>query len=230
MSTKSRSGLWSWRSGLFHVRGPDIPRSLGLTVIAVAAGVVAASSAIAWNGDVPKWEASILEFINGWPDWFEPAMWFLQQPGVLFFPVAAGAVIAFTTRRWHYALPFVLLPAFKLIIEKGVVKPLVDRSRPSTSVGPQIQARGSAGLDEPSFPSGHTTTAIATALLIAAFLPAKWRPLPIIWGVVVAIARLYYGEHNFLDVTAGAALAVIFATSAWMLIISRWVGDGPVTT
>ncbi len=229
MTTKPQPGLRGWRSGLFHVRGPEIPRSLGLALITIAAGVIGVSGAIAWNGNVPGWEVSILEFINGWPDWLEPFMWFLQQPGVLFSPVIAGAVIAFTTRRWHYALPFLLLPVFKLIIEKQAIKPLVDRSRPFTSVGPEIQARGSALLDEPSFPSGHTTTAVATGLLIAAFLPAKWRPLPVAWGLIVAIARVYYGEHNVLDVVAGTALGVIFATSAWLLIISRWVDDGPVT-
>lgn len=230
MTAEPRAGLRDWRTALFHVRGPAISRSLGLTIVVFAVVVLAASSAIAWDGDVPAWEASILEFINGWPDWLEPAMWFLQQPGVLLSPVVAGAVIAASTRRWHYVLPFFLLPIFKLIIEKQVVKPLVDRPRPFTSVGPEIQARGSALLDEPSFPSGHTTTAVATGLLIAAFLPAKWRPLPIAWGVVVAIARVYYGEHNILDVVAGAALGVVFVTTAWMFIISRWVGDGPVTT
>lgn len=228
MTTRPGSGLRSWRTGLFHVRGPGIARPRGLAAIAVAIALVVASSAIAWDGEVTGWEISILKFINGWPDWLEPIMWFLQQPGVLLSPVVAGVIIAFTTRRWHYALPFVLLPVFKLIIEKQLVKPLVDRPRPYTSVGPEIEARGSSLLDEPSFPSGHTTTAVATGLLIAAFLPAKWRPLPIVWGVVVGIARMYYGEHNVLDVVAGASLGFIFATAAWLFIISRWVDDGPV--
>ena len=213
---------------IFHVRGPKVGTRSAFFVLIGAAAVVALSAAIAWDGDVPQWELSILEFFNGWPDSLEPVMWFVQQPGVLFAPVVAGAVIVLMTRRWHYMLPFVLLPVYKLVVEKRFVKPLVDRRRPFTSVGPEINARGSADLDGTSFPSGHATTAVATGLLIAAFLPPKWRPLPIGWGFAVAIARLYYGEHNTLDVVAGAGLAIFFVTFIHVVLINRWVGDGTV--
>jgi hypothetical protein len=216
-----------WRSNLFWVRGPALDPRVGLVAIAVLTGIVALCCAIAWDGDVPGWEASILEFFNSWPDSLEPAMWVLQQPGVLFFPYIAGAIIVLSTRRWHYAIPFALLPVFKLTVEKELVKPLVDRSRPYTSVGPEIEARGSALLDQPAFPSGHATTAAAAGLLIAAFLPARWRLIAIIWGYSVGIVRLWYGEHNFLDVVAGAALGTIFAAASYLLLFNRWVGDGP---
>lgn len=213
-----------------HVRGPKLGPRTALLVSIGAAAVVALSAAVAWDGDVPQWELSILEFFNGWPDWLEPAMWFVQQPGVLLSPVVAGIVIVLATRRWHYMLPFVLLPAYKLVVEKRLVKPLVDRTRPFTSVGPEINARGDADLDGTSFPSGHATTAVATGLLIALFLPPKWRPLPIGWGVAVAMARLYFGEHNTLDVVAGAGLAVFYVTFIYVVFINRWVGDGPAGT
>jgi undecaprenyl-diphosphatase len=216
-----------WRTSIFWVRGPALDPRVGIGAVAVLAGVVALCCAVAWNGDVPGWEEDALKFVNGWPDWLEPVMWALQQPGVLFFPYAAGAIIVLTTRRWHYAIPFALLPIFKLTVEKELVKPLVDRSRPSTSIGPEIEARGSALLDQPAFPSGHATTAAATGLLIAAFLPAKWRPIPIIWGFFVGIVRLYYGEHNVLDVVAGAALGTIFVVASYLVLFNRWVGDGP---
>jgi membrane-associated phospholipid phosphatase len=228
-STNSRRDARTWRSGLFHVRGPALDPRVGIAAIVALTGVVAVCCAVAWNGDVPGWEQAALKFFNGWPDWLEPVMWVIQQPGVLFFPYAVGAVIVLATRRWHYALPFALLPIFKLTVEKELVKPLVERARPFSSVGPEIEARGSALLDEPAFPSGHATTAAATGLLIAAFLPVRWRPVAIIWGFFVGLARLYYGEHNLLDVVAGASLGTIFAVAIYLLLFNRWVGDGPAS-
>ncbi len=223
-----RPSLGQWRSSVFHVRGPRLEVPTAATIIAVLLGTVIVCSIVAWDGTVPGWERAGLEFFNDWPDWLEPGRWVVQQPGVLLFPCAVGGVVALASRRWHYAVPFAILPIYKLLLEKGVVKSLVERARPFTSIGPEITARGSAGLEEASFPSGHTTTAVATGLLVAAFLPKKWRPLPILWGLAVGIARLYYGEHNVLDVVAGAALGGIFATLASAALINRWVGDGPV--
>ena len=40
----------------------------------------------------------------------------------------------------------------------------------------------------------------------------KWRPIPLIWAVVVGVARLYYGEHNMLDVVAGFAMGTMCQT------------------
>ena len=92
-NTDSRRTRTRWRSGLFHVRGPALDPRVGITAIVALAGVVAICCAVAWNGDVPGWEQATLKFFNGWPDWLEPAMWVIQQPGVLFFPYAVGALI-----------------------------------------------------------------------------------------------------------------------------------------
>jgi undecaprenyl-diphosphatase len=184
--------------------------------------LVLVSSAVAWDGNVPRWEASILEFINGWPDALEPFMWTLQQVGVLFAPVVAGLIVVSFTRKWQHLIPFVLILPLKLGIEKGLVKQLVQRERPYVSVGDHIVVRGDA-FEGLSFPSGHTTTAFALAILLTAFLPPKWRPVPIIWAFIVGIARMYMGEHNFLDIVAGAALGTAFAYVLWFALLNRFV-------
>ncbi|MFW2381166.1 MAG: phosphatase PAP2 family protein, partial [Acidimicrobiales bacterium] len=192
-----------------------------LTVVLVCSTVVVFSSAVAWDGTVPAWEADTLRFFNGWPDWLKPAVWLLQQVGVFGAPVVAGLIIVFFTRQWQHLIPFVLVLPLKLSIEKAIVKRLVERERPFVSVGPDIEVRGPAfhGL---SFPSGHCTTAFALAVLVAAFLPPRWRILPLAWAVIVAIARLYLGEHNVLDVVAGAALGTAFATVLWFVFLNRF--------
>ena len=187
-------------------------------------GVVVVSSLIARNGEVPDWERSVLEFVNGWPDRLEAPMWFIQQVGVLAAPIVAGLVVVAFTRRWQHLVPFVLVLPLKLGIEKGLVKQLIRRERPFTSIGPEITVRGPA-FEGLSFPSGHATTAFAVAILLAAFLPSRWRPVPIVWAFGVAVARLYFGEHNLLDVVAGAALGTMFATALWFFILNRFADE-----
>lgn len=198
----------------------SLPTPLGLTIVIVATVVAVGSSLVAVDGQVPGWEEDGLRFINRWPDWLEPGVWVLQQVGVLLAPLVAGLVVARYTRNWWHLLPFALILPLKLGIEKAVVKQLVDRERPFVSVGPDITVRGPA-FDGPSFPSGHATTAFATAVLLCAFLPRRWWPLPLTWAALVGIARLYYGEHNVLDVVAGAAIGTGFATILWLVVVNR---------
>ena len=209
----------------FAVRDP-ITAPVAVSVIVAALAVVVSSSAVAWDGEVPGWEAEALRFFNDWPDWLEWIMWPLQQVGVLAAPVLGGVVIARVARRWEYVIPFLMLMPLKLIIEKAVLKQLVERQRPFVSVGPDIEVRGPA-FEGMSFPSGHATTAFAFAILVAGFVPPRWRPVPLIWAVVVGVARLYYGEHNVLDVVAGAAMGVIFGTILWWTILNRFVERDP---
>lgn len=199
-----------------------IPRHRLAVTLFTATVIVVTSSRIAWDGDVPGWEAAVLRFFNRWPDFLEPVMWVLQQVGVFVAPVVAGSIIVWFTRTWWHLVPFVLVLPAKLLIEKAIVKQLVERERPWVSVGPDIEVRGPA-FEGLSFPSGHCTTAFALAVLLSAFLPVRWRWVPISWAVAVAIARLYYGEHNLLDVVTGAALGVGFATTLWFLILNRGV-------
>jgi membrane-associated phospholipid phosphatase len=192
-----------------------------VVTVSVTIVTIVASSLVAWNGNVAGWERSVLEFINGWPNFLEPAFWVLQQPGVLFAPVIVGLVVVAQTRQWQHFVAFAAVLPLKLGIEKGLVKQLVERERPFVSAGEWVNVRGSA-FEGLSFPSGHTTTAFATAILLFAFLPKRWRPIPIIWAAVVGVARIYYGEHNALDVVAGAALGTLFATGLWFTFLNRF--------
>jgi undecaprenyl-diphosphatase len=201
-----------------------------VTLVTLTLLLVVATSAIAWDGEVPGWEAEALRFVNDWPDWIEPIMWTLQQVGVMAGPLIGGVVIAWVAGRWEYVIPFVLLMPLKLLIEKAVVKQLVERQRPFVSIGPDITVRGPA-FEGLSFPSGHATTSVAFGILVAAFLPPRWRPVPLVWAAAVCIARIYFGEHNVLDVVAGAALGTLFATILWFTILNRWVEpDGEPAT
>ncbi|MCP4224168.1 MAG: phosphatase PAP2 family protein [Actinomycetia bacterium] len=196
--------------------------SVGQTVIVsvLATVVIVVSSIVARNGTVPTWEESVLLFFNDWADWLEPLMWVLQQVGVTGAPIVAALVVYYYTRKWQYFAAFAAILPMKLLIEKGVVKQLVERDRPFESVGPHINVRGPA-FEGLSFPSGHTTTIFAIAVLLSALLPPRWRVIPVVWAAIVAIARLYFGEHNFLDVVTGAATGTLFAVLLWYAFLNR---------
>ena len=196
----------------------SVGQTLFVSVVAVT--IIVVSSLLARNGTVPDWEESVLVFFNDWADWLEPLMWVLQQVGVIGAPIVAGLVVYYFTREWLYFVAFAAILPLKLVIEKSVVKRLVERDRPFESVGAHINVRGPA-FEGLSFPSGHATTVFAVAILLAALLPPRWRMVPVAWAVIVGIARLYYGEHNFLDVVAGAAMGTLFSVLLWFAILNR---------
>lgn len=211
------------RPSSFFAARQKIDARLVALALAVGSAIVVAGSVVAWDGGVAGWEKSILKWINGWPDFLEPIMWFIQQPGVFLAPLVAGVIIVAFTRRWQHMLAFALILPLKLGIEKAVVKQLVDRQRPFTSIGPEIKVRGPA-FDGLSFPSGHSTTAFAMFVLAATFLPGRWRWLAIGWAFGVGIARMYYGEHNVLDVVVGATLGTLFAWILRLVLVNPTVG------
>ncbi len=192
-----------------------------VTVLCGALAVFLGAAAVASDGDVPGWEAEMLRFVNSWPDWLEPILWLPQQMGVLGAPVIGGILIAWAARCWKYAIPFVLLVPIKLTVEWAFLKQLIERERPFVSVGPEIELRGTP-VEGLGFPSGHATTAFAFAVLLIAFLPRRWRLVPVLGAFAVAVIRLYAGAHNVLDVVGGAAVGTIYASVLWFMILNRF--------
>ena len=201
-------------------------------LIAVACALVASA------GTVPGWEQSVFHAINDLPDWLEKPMWVFQLAGLLFVPVVV-AVGAAWFRRWRLAVALVLFVPAKLIVEKLVVKQLVERERPGTTIcSPDGQFdptcgnfRGDVPLDGLSFVSGHAIIAWGVAALLWAALPSRWRWLPVVIAILNAVARVYLGAHNPLDVIGGGAVGV--AVGTLLVMVVRPAGPivrGPVSS
>jgi undecaprenyl-diphosphatase len=188
------------------------------TVFAAACGVVASS------GEVPGWEAAIFHAINDLPDWLEAPMWVFQLAGLLLVPLVV-AVGAAAFRRWRLAAALVVFVPLKLVMEKLVVKQLVERERPGTTIcgAPDDfdetcgNFRGDVPLDGLSFVSGHAIIAWGVATLLWSVLPGRWRWLPVAIAALNAIARVYLGAHNPLDVIGGGAVGI--AIGAVLVIV-----------
>ena len=92
-----------------------------------------------------------------------------------------------------------------------VLKYSINRERPFIKY-PDIIRKSTA--ESPSFPSGHTSSAFATATSLSLFYPKWYIIIPtFVWASTVAYSRLDLGVHYPSDVLAGA---LVGTGSAWL--------------
>jgi membrane-associated phospholipid phosphatase len=100
-----------------------------------------------------------------------------------------------------------------------LIKNSVNRPRPFETY-PDILKKADGG--SPSFPSGHTAAAFATATSLSLNYPT-WKVIvpSFVWAGAVGYSRMYLGVHYPSDVLAGALLG---AGSAWLTFeINHWL-------
>ena len=147
--------------------------------------------------------------------------------------------ISNTTQMATFAVPATvlivgLIDNNKLTLKKGLylaesaaaatfisygMKYAFQRSRPYKET-PGLTADGSG--NSPSFPSGHTSAAFATATSLTLAFPKWYVAVPAyLWAASVGYSRMYLGVHYPSDVLAGA---VIGAGSAWLMYkANKWL-------
>jgi membrane-associated phospholipid phosphatase len=92
-----------------------------------------------------------------------------------------------------------------------ILKYSVNRERPYVTY-PDITKKSSAG--SPSFPSGHTSNAFATATSLSLEFPKWYIIVPsYAWAGCVGYSRMHLGVHYPSDVLAGA---IIGSGCAWL--------------
>jgi membrane-associated phospholipid phosphatase len=180
-----------------------------LVIIVASLAVFASCAVVAADGRVGPVERAAFHAVNGLPAWLYQPMLLFQYLGVLAMPLVV-AVGALAFRRWRLAAALVLVVPLKLALER-LVKLLVQRQRPGTTV-PDAILRGvhPAGL---SFVSGHAIITFAIAGLLALVLPRRWAVLGFVLASLNAVARVYLGAHNPLDVVGGAAVGLTIAAA-----------------
>jgi membrane-associated phospholipid phosphatase len=193
-----------------------VRRPVGALWAALAGlALTVAASLGALDGAVSDAEQAVFRWINELPDWLERPMWALQLLGVLVTPIAVAAV-ALVLRQWRLALALVLLAPLKLVVERQVLKALVERQRPGQNEpGAILRDVPPAGL---SFPSGHAIIAVGIATLLWPYLGRGGRIAVVVLALAVGVARVYLGAHNPLDVVAGAGLGLLLGGLLTLLV------------
>ena len=181
-----------------------------LGVVAAALVVLVVTSLVAIDG-VPAWERALFRAVNDdLPDGLEWPLWLPMQFGAILAVPAVSLLALGLWRRWSPALGLLAAGLAGWILAK-VVKDVVDRARPARLLddvvlrGGEIGGGGAEGL---GFPSGHATIAFGLATILAAFVPRRWRWVPLLGCLSVSFGRVYYGAHLPLDVVGGGALGV----------------------
>lgn len=182
-------------------------------VVAILAGtvVLAAGMVAVRDSSVSGLEESLFRAVNDLPPGLYPVLWPFQQLGVLIVgPIAA--VVAAAWRKWRLAALLLAVTVLKLVLER-VVKAVVTRERPATSIGSDVNLRGDVSVAGESFVSGHALLATAIATLVTPYLEGRWRIVPWVLVGAVAFGRVYVGAHNPLDVVCGAALGLAIGSA-----------------
>jgi undecaprenyl-diphosphatase len=164
------------------------------------------------------------------PHWFAahrtPALNHWSQIGsslgatqdILIVGAATCVVFLAVTRRWRPVI-FVAVVMFGELGAFLTVAAIVKRPRPDVS-------HLDTNLPTSAFPSGHmaatTCLYVGLAILVIGYARGWWRYLflipAIVMPVMIALSRLYRGEHHPTDILASLLFAGLWLTAATMLI------------
>ncbi len=159
-------------------------------------------------------------------DWLDPIMRLITDTGLGHVQGVILLLLAIPKKVRPYALACFAAGATSGIIRLLIVEP-VNRQRPSNFdfARPLEQVFGNS-----SFPSGHTTTSFAIAIMLAWMLKGRetawiaW--LVSFWAVMVAISRVYVGVHYPTDVLGAAFLGSAVGTATYLFWQKKgWVPD-----
>ena len=137
------------------LRATSAPRRRDLLFVAVGSAVLVVGMVSVRDGAVPTWERNLFEWVNDLPGPLLPVLWPFQQLGA-FAVVPLLALVLAVMRRGRWAVAVMVVGITKLISER-VVKALVTRGRPFTSIGPQIHVRGDVPTRGESFVSAASS-------------------------------------------------------------------------
>ncbi|MCS6761367.1 MAG: phosphatase PAP2 family protein [Candidatus Devosia symbiotica] len=194
-------------------------------------------------------DAWISQTLQVWPEMWHAPFAFITDIGLsdwVLIPSFLVLVLAFVAVRLplgryrRAAHELALLASFIFVgvglpgLVSNLIKRLIGRARPEF-----FQDLGSFYFQPllndstfQSFPSGHSTTAIGSALVFSFMLP-RYHGLFLLIGVMTGLSRIVIGMHYPTDVVAGFVLGAlgayavrnVFAGRRWLFAVRR---DGTV--
>lgn len=149
-------------------------------------------------------EEAILLFIqeNIRNDILTPIMTFithLGDSGIIWIDICVVLLIFKKTRQIAYMMIFAML--LSLLVNNLCIKNIVMRVRPYEAI--EGLYRIIEAQPDWSFPSGHTASSFAAAIVIYRVMDHKYGIPAIILALLISLSRLYVGVHYPTDVFFG---------------------------
>lgn len=142
----------------------------------------------------------------------------LGNAGMIWIVLSVGLLIPKKTRRVG-VLALVSL-SFSALIDNVILKNVVARTRPYDVIEGLTSLVGVQ--KDYSFPSGHTGSAFAAAVVMFLGLPKKYGIPILVFACLMGLSRLYVGVHYPSDVLGGVligtgiALLTYWSGTAWI--------------
>lgn len=147
----------------------------------------------------------------------DPIVIFITSLGDKGFIWIVGTIILLIpekTRKIGWMSALALLGS--LMLNNNLIKNLVARPRPFTVLSDLSILIPRPG--EFSFPSGHTSSSFAAAVVFYRHLPKKIGIPALVLAGLIGFSRLYVGVHYPTDVLAGAVMGVLLSYLAEIMI------------
>lgn len=138
----------------------------------------------------------------------------LGNAGMIWIVLSVGLLIPKKTRRVGVLALVSLL--FSALIDNVILKNVVARTRPYDLIEGLTSLVGAQ--KDYSFPSGHTGSAFAAAVVMFRGLPKKFGIPILVFACLMGLSRLYVGVHYPSDVLGGVLIGTGVA------LLTYWLG------
>lgn len=166
-------------------------------------------------------DGAILLWIQEWirSDLMNPIMikiTHLGDAGLVWIALSLFLLFPKSTRK--YAMMAIVALLLSLLINNMLLKNIIARTRPYEVVEGLNRLIGAQ--HDFSFPSGHTASSFATAVVLFCNLKKRYGIPLLILAVLISLSRLYVGVHYPTDVLFGAISGTLLA------VLAQWLVNG----